>query len=125
MLIKRFFNPSFPRWRRVLPRTKYTDADYLIEDSLFALVLDFWYEEGRDHMLSIEQLGEHKETASFYGWLMDMVIIIEKTIPDMEKELDKLQYANIAELLDKRKRLEEYKTEILIEIIKHRKYMWT
>lgn len=40
-----FLNPCYPRWRKLLPRTKYADPCYLITESNFAILKDFYYEE--------------------------------------------------------------------------------
>jgi hypothetical protein len=42
---RNFWNPCCPRWRKVLPKTQYSDVSNLIVDSNLALLRDFYYEE--------------------------------------------------------------------------------
>jgi hypothetical protein len=58
---KLFFNPLFPRWRKILPRHKYSDVSELVVESNFSLILDFYYEEVVDGFVDWEANTKHKK----------------------------------------------------------------
>lgn len=123
--IKRFFKPCHPRWRKVLPRNRYADVDHVIEESVFALVLDFWYEEARPEVTIVDWSLEETGHAEFYAWLQKAVQKIEEEFPRRDKELHETPIDKVQLFLDKERELNRDKDNLLKEIIDRKGYMWT
>jgi hypothetical protein len=123
--IKRWIKPCHPRWRKVLPRHRYSDVDHLIEESVFALVLDFWYEEARPEVTFVDWSVEETGHAEFYEWLQKAVQKIEEEFPRRDKELHETPIDKVQLFLDKERELNKDKDNLLKEIIDRKGYMWT
>lgn len=132
--IRNIMKPNHPRYRNSYPRKDYKDVDSIIEDGMFALILDFWYEEcWPTSIVDWQHDDEHKR---IYKWLQDTVEVIETTLPKLRDEYDKeLSLAAkrkdmpYVQAYDKANKLEaqiqDLTTKILHEIIDYRDYLWT
>ncbi len=137
--VKLFFKPRFPRWRKVLPRHKYSDMTQTVVEANFAMLLDFYYEEVVDGFVNWESDDVHK---TFFDKLKEHVNWIEKE----RKEQDTLMSEALSSAsqnkvytaekrLDYHKTYEEYnrleqqikdkETEILQWMINNRDFFWT
>lgn len=58
--IKNFLKPVYPRWRKTVPRHKYADGVYLIIESNFNLILDFYYNDIIGGYVDWESDEDHK-----------------------------------------------------------------
>ena len=83
---KNIISPCHPRWRKVLPRHKYSDITELVVTSNFALILDFYHEEVCNGWVDWKSDKNH---LTFYNQLKNYVYWIEKAKPKLEKQLDK------------------------------------
>lgn len=128
-----FIKPSHPRYRNSYPRHAYKDVDNIIEDGLFALLKDFWYEEcWPTSIVSWDSDDEHRR---IYRWMQDTVELIEVVLPKLESEYDEeLGIANKSPLSYSKayaktnlieKRIKDLKNKLLHEIIDNREWMWT
>lgn len=136
---KLFFKPCFPRWRKVLPRYKYSDMTHVVVEANFAMLLDFYYEEAVDGIVNWEGDEIHK---TFFDKLKEYVNWIENERKEKDNQLsESLTAASINKVytaenkLDYNKTYEEYnnleqqikdkETEILKWIIDNRDFFWT
>lgn len=137
--LRLFFSPCHPRWRKVLPRTKYSDITELVVEANFALILDFYYEEVENGWVDWSSTKEHK---AFYDQLVSNVnwIVSERRELDeaISKELTKANkkqvykkdghldyyatYKKLHRLEDEKKNKE---TKILIWFIENKDRFWT
>jgi hypothetical protein len=108
--------PNHPRFRKSYKRHQCKDVDMIIEDALFALLLDFWYGE-----VYPESIVEWEEET--YEWLKSTVEWIEKTLPKMQEDwLNEKDYEKSKELEEA---LEAEIKRVLKEIIDRRNCLWT
>ena len=129
--IHHLLKPCCPRWRKTLPRQRYSDIVNLIVESNFNLILDFYYEEVENGHVDWQADDDHRK---FYNTLVNTVKWIEHEQKILEqKSMDILAIA----LKDKQykekhseydaieKQIEDKKTEILKWMIENREYFWT
>lgn len=136
--IVRYFNPFYPRWRKVLPRHKYSDITELVVDSNFALICDFYYEEVKEGLVDWKSDDTHKK---FHKELLSVIKWIEV---DREKHINRIDKAltfAIKNPINKKGKLDynqTYKThnkledelknkdtKILTWFIEQREFFWT
>jgi hypothetical protein len=84
--VQNWLKPCFPRWRKVLPRHKYSDITEMIVDSNFALILDFYHEEVVDGHVDWNSDEIHKK---FKKELEKNVLWIEKGREKLQEKIDK------------------------------------
>lgn len=136
--IHRFLNPCHPRWRKVLPRHKYSDITELVIDSNFALILDFYYEEVKQGMVDWKSDDKHKK---FHKEILNAVKWIEKDRNNHLDKIDKTLSLAIKKPVMKKGKLDylaTYKehnkledelknkdTKILTWFIENREFFWT
>lgn len=136
--IQNFIKPCFPRWRRVLPRHKYGDITYIMIESNFALICDFYHEEVVDGLVDWSDNDVHKkfytELVAAVNWIeterkkVDGLIdeALTKAIGNKIKVDGKFDYKSTYADHD---RLEKHKlekeTEILKWFIDNREFFWT
>lgn len=133
MFIKRFIKPNHPRFRNAYQRHEYKDVDMIIEDSLFALLKDFWYEECWPK--SIVEWHDGGEGEKVYNWMKESVETIEVTIPKLNAEYNDLlskamemsgTYDEKYSEADKiQARIKELTDDILHKMIEYRDFLWT
>ena len=136
--ISNFISPCFPRWRKVLPRHKYSDITELVVESNLALICDFYHEEVVDGCVDWSDNDEHKK---FYTELVANVHWIEHE----RNKIDKMKDEALTKAVNNRiktngefdyaktyadhDRLEKHKTEKETEILKwfidNRDFFWT
>ena len=131
---KRFFKPFYPRWRKTLPRYKYSDPSHLLVESNFNLLLDFWEEEVTRGIVDWNSDAAHKK---FYRELKAHVKWIKEGRQKLQERAD--QELVIASKNKKQKdyhkkygrynKLEQQmidkETEILKWMVDNRQGLWT
>lgn len=131
--IHRFINPFYPRFRKASPRHKYSDITEFSREINFALILDFWYEEILNGIVSWEDTDAHKK---FYKEIKNAVKYIEKYRPKLiarsDAELTKAtrkKKGTFEQRYGKHNAIEEEiaekDTEILIWFMREREMFWT
>ena len=83
--IKNFIKPAFPRWRKTLPRHKWSDITRVVVESNFNLILDFYYEEVLDGWVDWDSDETHK---TFKNKLEENVKWIEEGRARWQNEID-------------------------------------
>ena len=131
-----FWNPCCPRWRKVLPKTQYSDISNLIVDSNFALLKDFYYEEVLNSFIdwdSTEKLKTFRnDLEKHIYWLEEeskkndeeISNLIQQAYTGGKTPKDKFQTLTkkIHDLEDKK---EKNIDKILKWMITNREYFWT
>lgn len=137
--VRLFISPCHPRWRKVLPRHRYSDITELIITANFALILDFYYEEVENGWVDWSSTKHHQK---FYDQLTEYVKWIEEDSKNLEEKITKaLTDATVKKIYKKDgsfdyeqtykklHRLEEEKqkkeTEILKWFVDNRDRFWT
>lgn len=124
--IKNFIKPSFPRWRKTLPRHKFSDLTWLVIESNLNLLLDFWHEEVVDGFVNWQSDESHKK---FYKELKSYVNWIEKTREDLIKKANKTLLSSSKNKYKKYEEIEEQIDEKEKEIVKwmvdNKTFLWT
>ena len=124
--IQNFLKPSFPRWRKTLPRHKFSDLTWLVIESNFNLLLDFWHEEVVDGFVNWHSEENHK---NFYNQLKANVRWIEKTREGLIKKADKVLTSSAKNKYKKYEEIEQEIDEKEAEIVKwmvdNKKFLWT
>lgn len=136
--IKLFLKPCYKRWRKVLPRWKYSDAQHLLVESNFAILRDFYYEEVIDGFVDWNYDEFHK---TFKSKIEEYVAWIEvKRNAFEEKMNDELSKAAKNKIIvdgkfdfettykvynEMEKEFKEKETEILKWMIDNREMFWS
>jgi hypothetical protein len=131
---KNFIKPAFPRWRKTLPRHKWSDITRVVVESNFNLILDFYYEEVLDGWVDWDSDEIHK---TFKNKLEENVKWIEEGRARWQNEIDEelTRASKNKSVKDYNKRYGEYnklektmhdkETEILKWFIDNRSFFWT
>jgi hypothetical protein len=136
--VRLFFNPCFPRWRKVLPRHKYSDITEMVTESNFALICDFYHEEVINGFVDWESHDNHKkfydELVTNVTWIEVERIKIDKLAEEALSKAVKNKIKTNGEFdfhatYEDHDRLEKHKsekeTEILKWFIENREFFWT
>ena len=130
--IKTIWKPQHSRLRKASPRY-WLDLDHILQDVNFEIIKSFYEEEYLNGCVDWE--GSGKEAQKFTKWLEKAYkyITIERT--ELQKKLDasyptkpskKRNYDELyAQVHYYENLIEETDTKILIELVKHRRAMWS
>lgn len=107
--IKNFIKPCYPRWRKTLRRNSYVEADYLIVQSNFNIILDFYYEE---------------VVNGYFDWASDL--FTKKFHDELVKNVKWIEGdRNSSDYFEKVKTITDKETEILKWMIDNRGFFWS
>lgn len=136
--VRLFFKPCYKRWRSVLPRWEYSDAQHLIVEGNFAILRDFYHEEVVDGIVDWDYDELHKnfkdKLQEYVKWVEeDRKVLDEKLSEELskatknkifvDKKLDYIEtYKSYHEL---EKEIKEKETEILKWMIDNRELFWS
>lgn len=129
-------NPCCPRWRKVLPKTQYSDVSNLIVESNIALLKDFYYEEV---LTSHVDWDANEDIKTFRNDIEKAIYFLEEESKKLDEEIGNLiQQAytggktspdKFKTLTKKIKNLESKKEKEVDKILKwmitNREYFWT
>jgi hypothetical protein len=129
-------NPCCPRWRKVLPKTQYSDISNLIVESNIALLKDFYYEEVLTSKVDWDSTEDLK---NFRNDIEKAIYFLEEKSKKLDEEIGNLiQQAytggrttsdKFKVLTKKIKNLESKKEKEVDKILKwmitNREYFWT
>jgi len=132
--VKSLLSPVFPRWRKTIPLCGYADGVYLIVESNFNIILDFYYSEAINGYVDWESDEAHRK---FYNELKENVkwIQVERNA-HMKKGEDILSITykdeNEHNVMEKyklydtiEKEIYEKESSIIKWMVDHRRYFWT
>jgi hypothetical protein len=121
--VQNFLKPSFPRWRKTLPRHKYSDISEVFVSSNFNLILDFYHEEVSEGYVDWEHDERHR---TFHSTLVSYVKWIEEEKVEISNKMDNCllarefaEYNNLEEVMKKKE------SEILKWFVDNRDFFWT
>ena len=131
---KRFFSPLCPRWRKSFPRYEYRDVCSVIENSNFALILDFWYEDVLNGFTNWNS-SSTPHVKKFYKELEKAIKYIEVGRKELQQKLDEaldesskkkakpynVRYGKYNKLEQK---LKDSDTTILVWAMTNRHFFW-
>ena len=131
--IKRFIKPFYPRFRKSMPRHKYTDVCEAFRKVNFALLLDFWYDEMVDGIVNWNDNPLHK---AFFNRVKAAVRYIEVERPALEKKSDtaltvatKKKKGTFNERYAKHdaieQKIKQKDTDLLVWMMQNREMFWT
>jgi hypothetical protein len=136
--LSNFISPCFPRWRKVLPRHKYSDIANVMVESNLALICDFYHEEVIDGNIDWGHNEEHKK---FYTELVENVNWIEHERHKIDRMMREALTEAVKNKIKKNEKndyfetyadynnLEKHKidkeTEIIKWFIDNRDFFWT
>lgn len=131
--IKRFFKPCSPRFFKSWRRWEYMDKVEAIQIVNFAMIQDFWHDEINRDYVDWESDTAHK---IFYEWIKSAIswIEVERQICEnrlseayniAHKKNTKNYYEKYSEVHEIEKLIDEKDEQILIDMIKYRKFFWT
>lgn len=125
--LNNFIFPRHVKWRKTLPRHKYADITYLLSESNFNLILDFYRENEDFGWIEWNATEENKkffsELEKNVEWLMsDRKILDEKINTEIYKLGRSDSSTKKYELLEKEKTQKE--TEILVWAVTNRSFFW-
>lgn len=133
--VKRFIKPTRPKLMKATKRHSYEDVTNLVVDVNFALILDFWYGEVVDGFVDWHSDEQHQ---AIYDWLSYAVKWIESEKPMLQEEVELLlTKANkecndgktyelaYKDFNDMEKLIDDTDTAVVMQLAKHRDYLWT
>lgn len=136
--IRTIFKPAHKRIRKSIPRD-WRDLDYIIESVNFEVLKSFYEDEYKKDIVDWTSTAKHKD---FANWLEKAYKYITVDRPALQKKMDdsypdytgielnrpttKSTYKKLYGKVDKYENLiEKQDTELMIEIIKRRRWLWT
>jgi len=136
--IRTIFKPAHKRIRRAIPRD-WRDLDYIIENVNFEILKSFYEDEYKKDIVDWTSTPDHKEFAKWlekaYRYITDERPVLQKKMDDaypehigfdLNRGVSKTSYKKLYGEVEKYENLIETKdTELMIEIIKRRRWFWT
>lgn len=136
--IRPVFKPAHKRIRKAIPRD-WRDLDYILENVNFEIIKSFYEDEFKKDIVDWNSTPEHKK---FAKWLEEVYNYITIERPRLQKKMDesypeftginlnkpttKASYKKLYGKVDKYEELIEKKdTEVIIGLIKRRRWFWT
>lgn len=121
--IRNFIKPSYPRWRKTLPRHKYSDISEVFVNSNFNLILDFYHEEASKGYIDWEYDESHRNfyftLSSYVKWIEEDRGVFSKKMEDLLTEKNFSEYDNIEKII------KEKESEILKWFVDNKDFFWT
>lgn len=121
--VQNFIKPSFPRWRKTLPRHKYSDISEVFVDSNLNLILDFYHEEVSKGYIDWEYDESyktfHSTLVSYVKWIEEEKVEISNKMDNCLLERQFADYNNLEEIIKNKE------SEILKWFVDNRDFFWT
>lgn len=134
MKIRTLYKPHHSRIRKAIPRYWY-DLDYIAILVNFEIIKSFYEDEYKDGPVDWNSDDAHKD---FARWLEKAYKYITKYRPELEEKIEKAypdtstfpsnksSYNKLYGKVDKlEKELFDKDTEVIVEMIKRRQFLWT
>jgi hypothetical protein len=119
--IKTIWKPQHSRIRKAVPR-HWMDLDHVLQEVNFEIIKSFYEDEYKAGIVDWEGTGG--DSLEFTRWLEWAYMYITSRRKALEKQIDEA-YPNY-KLVDKlEQEMEKKDTEVLIELVKWRRHMWT
>jgi hypothetical protein len=136
--IRTIFKPAHKRIRKAVPRD-WRDLDYIIESVNFEILKSFYEDEYKKDIVDWTSTPDHKEFAKWleaaYKYVTDERPVLQKRMDeaypeevgfDLNRKVTKTSYKKLYGEVERYENLITKKdTELMIEIIKRRRWFWT
>lgn len=121
MHIRTIWNPKHSRIRKAVPR-HWMDLDHVLQNVCFEIIKSFYEEEYKADIVDWEGTGG--EAMNFVAWLEEAYKYITIERPLLEKRIDNA-YPNYKKVEKYETEMEDMDTQIMIDLVKWRRSMWT
>lgn len=136
--IRTIFKPAHKRIRKAIPRD-WRDLDYIIENVNFEVLKSFYEDEFLKDIVDWTSTPNHKEFAEWleksYNYIVNERPVLQKRMDEaypesigfeLNRGMNKTTYKKLYGEVEKYENLIEKKdTELMVEIIKRRRWFWT
>ena len=119
--IKTIWAPQHGRIRKAVPRY-WWDLDHVLQVVNFEIIKSFYEDEYKADIVDWEGTGGN--ALKFTKWLEEAYKYITQDRPALEKQIDKA-YPNYEKVEKLEQKMEDKDTEVLIDLVKWRRHMWT
>jgi hypothetical protein len=121
MKVKTIWAPKHSRIRKVVPR-HWMDLDHVLQNVNFEIIKSFYEDEYKAGIIDWEGTGG--DALKFIKWLEEAYIYITSYRKVLEKQIDNA-YPNYKKVEKLEQEMEEKDTEVLIDLVKWRRHLWT
>lgn len=119
--IKTIWKPQHSRIRKAVPRY-WWDLDYVLQEVNFEIIKSFYEDEYKADIVDWEGTGG--DSLKFTKWLEEAYKYITIDRKELENQIDNA-YPNYKKVEKLEQEMEKKDTEVLIELVKWRRHMWT
>jgi hypothetical protein len=126
--LNNFIFPKHVQWRKTLPRHKYADITYLLTESNFNLILDFYHENEDfgwiDWNATEENIKFFSELQKNVEWLKSERKILDEKISSEIYKLCRSDDSSSEKLQSLEQEKIQKETEILVWAVTNRSFFW-
>jgi hypothetical protein len=119
--IKTIWKPQHTRIRKAVPK-HWMDLDHVLQEVNFEIIKSFYEDEYMAGIVDWEGTGG--DALVFTKWLEEAYTYITSYRKVLEKQIDNA-YPNYKKVEKLEKEMEDRDTEVMIELVKWRRHMWT
>jgi len=119
--IKTIWKPQHSRIRKAVPRY-WWDLDHVLQEVNFEIIKSFYEDEYKAGIVDWEGTGG--DSLKFIKWLEEAYTYITSYRKVLEKQIDNA-YPNYKKVEKLEQEMEKKDTEVLIDLVKWRRHMWT
>ena len=113
---KLFLKPCYPRWRKTLKRYQYGDPPYIIVESNFNLLIDFYEEEVKLDLIDWNSDDKHKlfykELLAHIKWITEGRPLYKERMEEELKKANPTDRSDAASNIKKISELEKQKKQL-------------
>ena len=119
--VKTIWAPQHSRIRKAVPKY-WWDLDHVLQVVNFEIIKSFYEDEYKADIVDWEGTGG--DSLKFTKWLEEAYKYITVDRKELEKQIDNA-YPNYKKVEKLEKEMEDKDTEVLIDLVKWRRHMWT
>ena len=119
--IKTIWKPQHTRIRKAVPRY-WWDLDHVLQVVNFEIIKSFYEDEYKADIVDWEGTGG--DSLKFVKWLEEAYKYITVDRKELEKQIDNA-YPNYKKVDKLEQEMEKKDTQVLIDLVKWRRHMWT
>jgi hypothetical protein len=119
--VKTIWKPQHSRIRKAVPK-HWMDLDHVLQDVNFEIIKSFYEDEYKADIVDWEGTGG--DSLKFVKWLEEAYKYITVDRKELEKQIDNA-YPNYKKVEKLEQEMEAKDTDVLTELVKWRRHMWT
>jgi len=119
--VKTIWKPQHSRIRKAVPKY-WWDLDHVLQEVNFEIIKSFYEDEYKADIVDWEGTGG--DSLKFTKWLEEAYTYITSYRKVLEKQIENA-YPNYKKVEKLEKEMEDKDTEVLINLVKWRRHMWT